>query len=70
MTANWLDRPWRHDSFTWIVDYQIGARHSSLVERALRERWPIPEALRGPLIDRLAGLGLIPKSGEAAGDLS
>jgi hypothetical protein len=26
------------------------------VERALRERWPIPKALRGPLIDRLAGI--------------
>ena len=31
-----------------------GARDTRLVERALRERWPIPKALRGPLIDRLA----------------
>jgi hypothetical protein len=33
-----------------------GARDTRLVERALRERWPIPKALRGPLIDRLAGI--------------
>jgi hypothetical protein len=32
------------------------ARDTRLVERALRERWPIPKALRGPLIDRLAGI--------------
>src|SRR5436305_2784353 len=25
-----------------------------LIERALRERWPIPKALRRPLIERLA----------------
>jgi hypothetical protein len=31
-----------------------GIRETRLVERALRERWPIPEALRGPLIDRLS----------------
>src|SRR4051794_34036988 len=31
-----------------------GTRDIRLVERALRERWPIPKALRGPLIDRLA----------------
>src|SRR3954454_24852638 len=31
-----------------------GIRDVRLVERALRERWPIPKALRGPLIDRLA----------------
>jgi hypothetical protein len=29
-------------------------RDARLVERAHRERWPIPKALRGPLIDRLA----------------
>jgi hypothetical protein len=29
-------------------------RDTRLVERALRERWPIPRPLRGPLIDRLA----------------
>jgi hypothetical protein len=33
-----------------------GIRDTRLVERALRERWPIPKALRGPLIDRLAGI--------------
>src|SRR3954471_11495405 len=33
-----------------------GARDPRLVERALRERWPIPKALRGPLIERLAGI--------------
>ena len=27
-------------------------RDTRLVERALRERWPIPKALRGPLIER------------------
>src|SRR4051812_39419563 len=32
------------------------ARDTRLVERALRERWPIPKALRGPLIERLAGI--------------
>ena len=31
-------------------------RDIRLVERALRERWPIPKALRGPLIERLAGI--------------
>src|SRR3954454_14578197 len=31
-----------------------GARDTRLVERAVRERWPIPKALRGPLIERLA----------------
>jgi hypothetical protein len=30
------------------------ARDTRLVERALREHWPIPRALRGPLIERLA----------------
>jgi hypothetical protein len=30
-----------------------GARDTRLVERALRERWPIPKALRKPLIERL-----------------
>src|SRR4051794_40910161 len=33
-----------------------GARDTRLVERALRERWPIPSALRGPLIERLASI--------------
>ena len=33
-----------------------GTRDTRLVERALRERWPIPKALRGPLIERLAGI--------------
>ena len=33
-----------------------GIRDARLVERALRERWPISKALRGPLIDRLAGI--------------
>ena len=33
-----------------------GIRDARLVKRALRERWPIPKALRGPLIDRLAGI--------------
>jgi len=33
-----------------------GARDTRLVERAVRERWPIPKALRGPLIERLAGI--------------
>ena len=31
-----------------------GARDTRLVARALAERWPIPRALRGPLIDRMA----------------
>ncbi len=31
-----------------------GIRDVRLVERALKERWPIPKALRGPLIERLA----------------
>ena len=31
-----------------------GTRDTRLVDRALRERWPIPKALRGPLIERLA----------------
>ena len=35
---------------------QITTRDVRLVERALRERWQIPKALRGPLIDRLAGI--------------
>jgi hypothetical protein len=30
-----------------------GARDTRLMERALRERWPIPKAIRKPLIDRL-----------------
>ena len=30
-----------------------GIRTTRLVERALRERWPIPKALRKPLIERL-----------------
>jgi hypothetical protein len=33
-----------------------GIRDVRLVERALREYWPIPKALRGPLIKRLAGI--------------
>ena len=31
-----------------------GIRETRLVERALRERWPIPSAIRKPLIERLA----------------
>ena len=31
-----------------------GIRDTRLVERALRERWPIPKAIRKPLIERLA----------------
>jgi len=31
-----------------------GIRDTRLVERALRERWPIPKALRRPLIERLS----------------
>jgi len=31
-----------------------GIRDARLVERVRRERWPVPNALRGPLIDRLA----------------
>jgi hypothetical protein len=30
-----------------------GIRDTRLVERALRERWPIPKAIRRPLIERL-----------------
>ena len=30
-----------------------GIRDTRLVERAIRERWPIRQAIRGPLIDRL-----------------
>jgi hypothetical protein len=30
-----------------------GTRDTRLVERALRERWPIPKAIRKPLIERL-----------------
>jgi hypothetical protein len=30
-----------------------GIRTTRLIERALRERWPIPKALRKPLIERL-----------------
>jgi hypothetical protein len=33
-----------------------GIRDVRLVERAIREWWPIPRALRGPLIGRLAGI--------------
>jgi hypothetical protein len=47
-----------------------GARDTRLVERALRERWPIPKAIRGPLIDRLAGIvndpGASPREATAA----
>ena len=39
-----------------------GSRDTRLVERALRERWPIPKALRGPLIDRLAGIVTDPET--------
>ena len=39
-----------------------GVRDTRLVERALRERWPIPKALRGPLIDRLAKIVLDPEA--------
>jgi hypothetical protein len=31
-----------------------GIRDTRLVAKALRERWPIPKTLRGPLIERLA----------------
>ncbi len=31
-----------------------GIRDTRLVERALRERWPIPKAIRKPLVERLA----------------
>jgi hypothetical protein len=31
-----------------------GIRTTRLIERALRERWPIPKSLRKPLIERLA----------------
>jgi hypothetical protein len=30
-----------------------GSRDTRLTERAMRERWPIPKAIRKPLIDRL-----------------
>jgi hypothetical protein len=30
-----------------------GIRTTRLIERALRERWPIPKAIRRPLIERL-----------------
>ena len=30
-----------------------GPRDTRLMERAMRERWPIPKAIRKPLIDRL-----------------
>lgn len=47
-----------------------GARDTRLVERAVRERWPIPKALRGPLIERLAGIvqdpGASPREATAA----
>jgi hypothetical protein len=47
-----------------------GARDTRLAERALRERWPIPKAIRGPLIDRLAGIvsnpGASPREATAA----
>lgn len=39
-----------------------GVRDARLVERAVRERWPIPNALRGPLINRLAGIVQDPES--------
>jgi hypothetical protein len=37
-----------------------GIRTTRLVSRAIRERWPIPQALRGPLIERLAKVVLDP----------
>jgi hypothetical protein len=39
---------------TRLVERSI--RDTRLVERTLRERWTIPEALSGPLIDQLAGI--------------
>src|SRR5262245_50931393 len=35
-----------------------GIRDTRLVERALREHWPIPEESRGPLVRRLLGIVL------------
>jgi hypothetical protein len=39
-----------------------GIRDTRLVERALRERWPIPKALRRPLIERLGKIVQDPKA--------
>jgi hypothetical protein len=37
-------------------DCGLGIRDARFVERALREHWPIPEALRGPVMDRLRAI--------------
>jgi hypothetical protein len=34
------------------------ARDTRLVERAIREQWPIRDEIRGPLIERLADIAL------------
>jgi hypothetical protein len=39
-----------------------GIRDTRLVERALRERWPVSKALRRPLIERLAAIAQDPKA--------
>ncbi len=46
-----------------------GIRDAQLVERVRRERWPIPNALRGPLIDRLAGIVRTPQGQPEGGDI-
>jgi hypothetical protein len=35
---------------------RFGIREARLVERALREHWPIPEGLRGRVMDRLGAI--------------
>ncbi len=39
------------------------------MERVRRERWPVPNALRGPLIDRLAGIVRTPRDQPEGGDI-
>src|SRR5262245_46998056 len=39
-----------------------GIRDTRLVARAVAERWPIPRALRGPLIERLATIAMDPEA--------
>jgi hypothetical protein len=37
-------------------------KDARLVERALRERWPVPQALRRPLVERLGKIVQDPKA--------
>ena len=51
-------------------DGQEKSSRLGLTENALRERWGIPETLRGPLVDRLSQIILSPKLRDARGTLS